>query len=212
MIKDKITQELRDRFLQEINKSRDTGKERGFHLCIENDTKLSAGEICIGNECSTRFQDVSISCKGRKVQGDFHTHPYLDEARKKFDIPPKISDDSVRFTLKTFFEEKGRTSTTPSHTDAISAILTKCSKRTEGTTCVGSDLDINQVECWTPKNIEDGDCLRALVEQISPRGKGYKTMPHDWVEPLFEKEMIELKSTTLKSTKPKSTKQKSQKR
>ena len=63
MIKDKITQELRNRFLQEINKSRDTGKERGFYLCIEDNDKLSAGNICIGYECGTMLQVAVISCK-----------------------------------------------------------------------------------------------------------------------------------------------------
>lgn len=44
--------------------------------------------------------------------------------------------------------------------------------------------------------MDDGDCVRALMEKISPKEEdGYQTLPHDWVKPLFDKEIIELKST-----------------
>jgi len=191
-IKDKITPQLRNRFLQEIKKSRETGKERGFHICIEDNGKLSAGDTCIGEECSMKFQHVSISCPGKKVQGDFHTHPYLAEVRKAFNITFKASDKLIRSATETFLEERGMTPTIPSHADTRSAILGKCSKRTEGTTCIGSDLDIENVECWTIKQMDDGDCVRALMEHLSPDEEEQK-LPKEWVKPLFETEMIRLK-------------------
>lgn len=199
MIKDKITPQLRKRFLQEIKKSKETGKERGFHICIEDNGKLSAGGTCIANnsnmlseECSMKFQNVGISCPGKKVQGDFHTHPYLAEVRKSFGITFKASDELIRSATETFLEDRGMTATIPSHADARSAVLGKCSKRTEGTTCVGSDLDMDKVECWTIKQMDDGDCIRALMEHMSPEEKEQK-LPKDWVKPLFEIEMIRLK-------------------
>ena len=151
-----------------------------------------------------KFQNISISCPGKKVQGDFHTHPYLDEVKKSFGITFKASDELIRsatetFLEETFLEERGLSSTIPSHADARSAVLGKCSKRTEGTTCVAnnsnmlsSDLDLNKVECWTIKQMDDGDCIRALVEHISPEEEEHK-LPKDWIKPLFEIEMIRLK-------------------
>jgi hypothetical protein len=191
-IKDKTTPQLRKRFLEEIKKSKETRKERGFHICIEDNGKLSAGDTCIGEECSMKFQHVSISCPGKKVQGDFHTHPYLAEVRKAFGITFKASDELIRSATETFLEERGMTPTIPSHADARSAVLGKCSKRTEGTTCVGSDLDLDKVECWTIKQMDDGDCIRALMEHISPEEEEHK-LPKDWIKPLFEIEMIRLK-------------------
>lgn len=191
-IKDKVTPVLRKRLLQEIKKSKETGKERGFHICIEDNGKLSAGDTCIGEECSMKFQNIGISCPGKKVQGDFHTHPYLAEVRKSFGITFKASDELIRSATETFLEERGMTPTIPSHADARSAVLGKCSKRTEGTTCVGSDLDLDKVECWTIKTMDDGDCIRALMEHISPEEEGHK-LPKDWIKPLFEIEMIRLK-------------------
>lgn len=200
-IKDKTTPQLRKRFLEEIKKTKETGKERGFHLCIEKDGKLSAGETCTGDECGLRFKSPELSCPGRKVQGDFHTHPYLADVRKRFNITfGGASDELISASVESFLKEIGHTSTTPSHSDAIDAILGKCAKKMDGTTCIGTDLYMDKVECWTIKNMDDGDCVRALVEKISPRGKGYSTLPHEWVKPIFNIEMIDLKSTRRKSS------------
>ena len=203
MIEDKITPQLRKRFLQEIKKTRDTGKEHGFHLCIENNTKLSAGNTCIGDECSIKFQSPDLSCPGRKVQGEFHTHPYLKDVKKQFNITFKTSnkrDTLLDAAVRSFLEEKGPIHTTPSHSDTIDTILGKCSKKLEGTVCIGSDLDQNRVECWTTKNIDEGDCIRAMVDRSSPseeeEGEEEKsTLPHKWVKPLFDVEIIDLKDT-----------------
>ena len=207
MIKDKITPQLKKRFLQEIKKTRDTGKEYGFHLCIERNTQLSAGNTCVGNECSIKFQSPDLSCPGRKVQGEFHTHPYLEDVRKQFNITFKMlhkgSDELLDASVRSFLEEKGPIHTLPSHSDTIDAILGKCAKKMEGTICIGSDLDQTRVECWTTKSIDEGDCVRALVERLSPseeeKGKEGEeeksTLPHEWVKPLFEVEIIDLKNT-----------------
>ena len=192
-IKDKINPQLRKRFLEEIKKTKETGKERGFHLCIEENGKLSAGDVCTGDECAIKFQQVSISCPGKKVQGDFHTHPYLADVRKSFGITFKASDELIRSATEIFLERRGLTPTIPSHADARSAVLGKCSKRTEGTTCVGSDLDESKIECWNTKEVDDGDCIRALMEYITPKEEGEAKLPKEWIRPLFEVEMINLK-------------------
>lgn len=40
---DKIAPVLRKRFLEEVKKTKETGKERCFHMCIEENGKLSDG-------------------------------------------------------------------------------------------------------------------------------------------------------------------------
>ena len=60
MLKDKVTPQLRKRFLQEIKKSKETGKERGFHMCIEDNGKLSAGNTCIANNSNMLSKECSI--------------------------------------------------------------------------------------------------------------------------------------------------------
>lgn len=200
-IKDKITPQLRKKFLEEIKKTEEIGKERGFHLCIEKDGKLSAGETCTGNECGLKFRSSELSCPGRKVQGDFHTHPYLTDVRKRYNITFKgASNELLRASVESYLKEIGHTPTIPSHSDVIDAILGKCAKKMEGTTCIGTDLDMNKVECWTIKNIDDGDCIRALMEKISPIEEDESTLPHDWTKSLFNIEMIDLKNTRRKSS------------
>lgn len=201
MIKDRTTPQLRKKFLEEIKKTKETGKERGFHLCIEKDGKLSAGDTCTGDECSLLFRQPSLSCPERNVQGEFHTHPYLTQVRKLFNITFKgASDKLISASVESYLKEIGHTPTMPSHTDTTDAILGKCAKKMEGTTCIGTDLDINKVECWTTKNIDDGDCIRALMEKVSPREEDYSTLPHEWEKPLFNIEIIDLKSIRRKIT------------
>lgn len=196
MIKDKINPELRKRFLQEIKRSKETDIERGFHICIEKNGKLSAGDTCVGDKCSLKFPHISVSCPGKKVQGDFHTHPYLSDVRKKFGLTHKVSDQLIKSAIGIFLAERGITPTIPTQGDAISAILGKCSKKTNGTTCIGSDLDESKVECWTVnEDIGNGDCFTAFMERISPEETGSK-LAKDWVKPLFEKEMINLKKAS----------------
>lgn len=195
MIKDKFTPQLRQRFLEEITKSEETGKERGFHLCIEKDGKLSAGNMSIGGESSTRFHLPSLSCPGRKVQGEFHTHPFLKDIRKQYNFTvSELSDKRLKAAAMSSLR-KGYEPTNPSHQDVLAAILENCTKMTNGTTCIGSDLDMDKVECWTIKNVSKWNCIRAFKEKIFPKEKGGSTFPHKWVRPLFNVEMIDLKNT-----------------
>jgi hypothetical protein len=201
MMKDKITPQIRKKFLLAIRQTKETGKEHGFHMCIENDGKLSPGDMCIGDECSIKLHSMHMPCAEKKVQGDFHTHPYLVDAKKYFNITFKASDTLMKETVRQFLEEKGLTITTPSHADARDAILGKCSKKTEGTTCIGTDLESSRVECWTPKDIDDGDCVRALTDrlELSAGEDKESTLPHEWIRPLFNMEIIDLKTVKRKN-------------
>lgn len=200
-IKDKITPQIRKKFSQAIRQTKETGVEHGFHLCIEKDGKLSPGDMCIGDECSIKLHEMHMPCAEKKVQGDFHTHPYLVDMRKYFNITFKASDKLMKSAAEQFLEERGRTITMPSHSDARNAILGKCSKKTEGTTCVGTDLDDSRVECWTPKDIGEDACVMALAERLGLSiGKDKdSTLPHEWLIPLFNIEMLDLKTTKRKN-------------
>jgi hypothetical protein len=198
-IKDKITPKIRKKFLLAIRQTKDTGKEHGFHLCIENDGKLSSTNMYIGDEHSIKLHEIHMPCAEKKLQGDFHTHPHLIDAKKYFNITFQASDKLMKSAIKQFVEERGLTVTMPSHSDARDAILGKCSKKTEGTTCVGTDLDNSRVECWTPKDIDDGDCIRALAEKLGATiDDDNSTIPHEWIRPLFNIEMIDLKTNKRK--------------
>lgn len=196
-IKDKITPSIRKKFLLAIKNTKETGKEHGFHICIKDNGKLSATNMCIGGECSIKLHQMHMPCAEKKAQGDFHTHPYLADAKKYFSTTLKVSDKQMKSIVRQFIEEKGFTATMPSHSDARDAILGKCAKKTEGTTCIGTDLDDSRVECWTPKDIDNGNCIRALAEELGPSVNEDKesTLPHEWIRPLFNIEIIHLKDS-----------------
>lgn len=42
-MRDKITPQIRKKFLKAINQTKETGIEHGFHICIDNNGKLSPG-------------------------------------------------------------------------------------------------------------------------------------------------------------------------
>lgn len=130
---------------------------------------------------------------------DSHT-PLFERCKKYFNITFQASEQLMKSAVRQFIEKKGFTITTPSHSDARDAILGKCAKKTEGVTCIGADLDDSRIECWTPKNIDEGDCIKALVERLGqPVGDDESTLPHKWLIPLFNIEMIDLKTTKRKN-------------
>ncbi len=196
-IKDKITPQIRKKFSQAIRRTKETGKEHGFHICIENNGKLSPINMCVGDECSIKLHQMHMPCVDKKIQGDFHTHPYFEDVKKYFNTTFKLSDQLKKAVIRQFVEEKGASVSMPSYSDALNAILGKCSKKTEGTTCIGTDLDDNRVECWTPKDISDDNCLRALVDRLE-FSTSESTLPHEWIRPLFNVEMIDLKNSKRK--------------
>lgn len=135
------------------------------------------------------------------VHGDFHVHPYLANAKRKYrelgkQVPiDDILKQEVRKSLIDTYEEKGidtTSQTIPSYKDALNTILHKCFQNTDTTTCAGSDLDKNQIECWTPKDVRSGQCIRAVFELRKVANKKKEFFPKKWIVPLFEKEQITL--------------------
>ena len=61
-IKDKITPELKNRFLQEIRTTIENGKERGFLICKDEKDRLSATKSCEGKECGIDLSILESQC------------------------------------------------------------------------------------------------------------------------------------------------------
>lgn len=79
----------------------------------------------------------------------------------------------------------------PSHGDLLTALSRKYDNIDLGTTCIASDAIPNEAECWSIKNkITKGDYERAEKESDSPF---VHDDPHDWIKPLFIREVIDLK-------------------
>lgn len=199
MIKNKITSELKKAFIEEIEKTINTGKEQGFLICVEdkgNDIKkgdlFPSKKRCQGQECGFIIKDVSGYCPD-KIQGAFHTHPYLPNIENFYGHKPSEKEIKKGINIyKKHFERMGILLQSPSHHDVVDTLLNQCVGESEGTVCTGTDLDLNKVECWTVRNdekIKIRDCSRANEEVKKRIGD----KPREWVKPLFDKEIIFLK-------------------
>lgn len=203
MIKDKITIELKSKFQDAINKTKENGEEHGFYLCSDKKelSELSPSELRFGKDSRINLGDPVVSCHGKKVQGNFHTHSYLTlfKQKSKFN-KPGMSDEDVKKFIKEKHGEyiketgvKGITLDSPSPKDLLTSILYSCVGKPEGIMCTGNDMGNNKVECWTPKEIQKTDCDRAYHTLYSD-GKEKEMITYEsWMTPLFDKEIIDLK-------------------
>lgn len=194
MIKDKITPKLKTRFLEEIDKTMKNGNERGFLLCRDIDGTLSASRTSIGENDKINFSDINTQCPFM-IQGDFHTHASASDMKRfiKKELPEeKVSDDVVRDIAIKLYKKNGISTTEPSHGDLLGLLVLKGKNKIIGTVCTGSDAEPNKIECWTARdNINNDDYKRASVEIKNPNLSRHA--PHDWIKPLFHKEIINLK-------------------
>lgn len=197
MIKDKITPALKEKFRQTIDKTIDTGKDQGFFICSDKQGSLYPSKPCEGEECKI-LEDQSSICPVR-IQGNFHTRPYLASAKRKYkEIGKQVPIDDVlkqeiRKSLTEMHEEKGVVGISPivpDYKDSLYTIVHKCFRNTDVSTCVGSDLEKNKIECWTPKDIRKGQCVRAVFDFRNIVGKKKEFFPKKWIVPLFDKEQI----------------------
>lgn len=133
MIKDKITPELKRRFIEDIKITKDIGKERGFFFCENKEQKLIPAKSCEGTSCELLLGDPRKVCPPEtKPFGDFHTHPYMHDAKVELKnrgekIPP---DEELRIRFNKNIREahekitgvKGITVSSPSYTDILQAL------------------------------------------------------------------------------------------
>jgi len=191
-IKNKITPEIKKAFLEEIKKTKVTGREQGFPICIDKKGKLFAPtKRCEGEECGIFIGNIHEYCPD-KVQGGFHTHTNMIDVEKFYGR--KLSEQEIENAIKLYkryFEREGTMIQTPSHHDLVDTLINQCVGETKGTICTGSDLDENKVECWTVKGerVKIRDCSRATEEHKERISTG----PRKWIKPLYDKEIIDLK-------------------
>ena len=190
MIKDKISPQLKKAFSESIDKTKNTGREHGFFMCLND--KLFPSEVkCEGLMCGIVAEIKPETCPN-KIQGFFHAHPH--KPLLEMMIGRKLSNieiEQMRVKSKEF-EKRGITIQTPSHRDALTAFITKCEKRTEGTACIGSDLETGKVECWTPKKNADNLIICNIAKIDDKVTKEIGGMPKRWIRQLFDKEIINL--------------------
>lgn len=205
MIKDKISPDLKKRFKDEIKKSIKEGKERGFYLCLDEKGKIFSSTSSEGDVEEVNLEHIR-ECKG-KVEGDFHVHVHISSIKKdmlllrkeyekeyekelKYKLP---SDEKIKYVWKKIFRRTGLTPSSPSENDLLTAAKRKCDGTTNGTACVGSDIDKDRVECWTIINEfmtkKTCDKITERYEKIGELGDS----PSKLTKRLFLREVIDLK-------------------
>lgn len=126
------------------------------------------------------------------TQGDFHTHPFLSEGRKEVTTrfpERKFSDEEVREFVSRIFRDNKQSPNSPSDRDLRLAIKEKFQGKTGGTACIGGDIEIDNVECWTAiDDIKQEDFIKVLTEPEQKDG-----FPKEWLKRLFDREIIGLK-------------------
>ena len=211
MIKDKITPELRSRFLEDIKLSKESGKERGFFLCENQERKLIPSKSCEGTECEIHLGDPRTGCPPEtKTYGEFHTHPYIYSAKRELIKAGKISPheelkigEELRITMGKNIREahekitkvKGITINTPSYTDVLRALLAKSINITNGTVCTSTDVETDKIECWTIKDIPKEQlkksAIMAMIELDKVKPVGSQLMKK-WIDDISDREIIHL--------------------
>ena len=210
MLKDKISPALKNRFLEEIKKSGESNKERGFLLCLSEKGHIYPTRTCEGTECDITLWKTMVGegrCTG-EVQGEFHTHPVrttlTGSVKGILGFTPE--EESIKKAVIDILQKKHKeegidiTLQTPSYRDVLNAVLTKCIGFTNGTSCIGTDIEDDRIECWTvKKDISTKDmkdaCDKAnseIKEEERERKEDFVPIKR-WVKPIFDREVISLK-------------------
>ena len=200
MIKNKITPGIKLRFLDAIDKTKQTGREHGFFLCLDHRGDISPSRTKSGEMHRLDLGSPIIACPGQKMRGDFHTHSYFTTTKNmsKF-VTPGMSDDDIRNLVRNEFDKykkdlgiKGLSINSPSEKDLLKTILHNCAGISK-TACVGSDMGDDKVECWTAKDTSPDACNTAY-DMLFEGEKERTTVVYDKrIIPLFDKETIYLK-------------------
>lgn len=200
MIIKKITSEFKKRFAEELKRSSIDGKERYIPLCIDERKKLVIGvNTCIGTECMV--PEEMIECpRGTIKQGDFHTHPFMKDIRENPElreflrqkyghIPP---DEIILQHLKNINELRRKYGySLPSQHDIAIAMENKCIDNINYTSCVGTDIMPDVVNCLeVEKDISNEDCEKA-TEELTIFSKGIERA-EEWTRKYFKAEKIDI--------------------
>lgn len=86
---------------------------------------------------------------------------------------------------------------TPSYIDALKTLSFKYDGFTQGTICIGTDMDKDKVECWTVKetgkDANSKNRKKMEEEWKYAIGMGGDMAIKKWVVPLFDKDVVDLK-------------------
>lgn len=117
------------------------GKEYGFLLCSDEKEKLSATKSISGDD-HLFFKHLKKQCNF-KIQGDFHTHPHANNAKRFFEkqLGREIPIEEVKEGLKDAAKKKNIPLTEPSYGDILGTMILNYNNEISGTTCVGTDID-----------------------------------------------------------------------
>lgn len=206
---DKITLELKERLKDAVKKTVDTGKEQGFYICKDKEGNLFADKGCEGGQCDIMIGRPQDACKGETNQGDFHTHPFKSLAPfERMTLIKTYGYDRVKNDLENVIKEelkylhkkqglKDVSINTPSYIDALKTLSFKCNGLTQGTICIGTDIEKDKIECWTVKET-DKDTNSKNCKKMEKEWKNAVIMGGDmpikkWIAPLFNKIIIDLK-------------------
>lgn len=150
--------------------------------------KIIKMEDYFGEQCGFVIENIREYCPD-KVQGAFHTHPYIIDLEHFYGRRP--TEKEIDGAIKSY-KKHGINLTTPSHHDLIDTLLNQCLGAAVGTVCTGSDLDLEKVECWTVKSdkVKARDCVQAIQEHEERIAEE----PREWVKPLFDREIINIKA------------------
>jgi len=142
--------------------------------------------------CHIIADPIPGECPG-KIKGFFHVHPHIAAFEKILDrkfTQAKI-DKLISFS-KEFSKKQNISLQIPSHRDLLTALFQKCERKTDGITCIASDIETEKIECWTTKKNAANfvTCNLAKIDnKLTKEVGGYPKM---WIKPLFHKEVINL--------------------
>ena len=206
MIKDKVTPKLKERLIDAIKKTIDTGKEQGFYICKDKKGKLFADKGCEGKQCDLIIGRPQDACKGNINQGDFHTHPYTSlHPFERMVLIKTYGYSRVEKDLKNVIKEefkylhekeglKNVSINTPSYIDTLKALGFKCDGLTQGTVCIGTDIENDKVECWTVRETDkdtNSKNYNKMEEEWKYAVRRGGDMPvKKWIVSIFDKEII----------------------
>lgn len=204
MIKNKITPELKKKILEEIKLSGESGKERGFFLCFDKKGELFASKTFEGvkGKISEKEWKEHSTCTGN-IQGNFHTHPGMKNIRNLgkrmgYDLSDREIKIVAKETARKEMEDVGikglGTVHTPSYNDTLIELMYKCVDESEGTTCIGTDVDDSKIECWTPKPFTAKNYSNICNKTLNKYKKLKSESDYEpWIIPLYNIETISLK-------------------
>lgn len=196
-IKDKVTPQLRNRFLQEIGKTIENGKERGLLICTDREGILSVTKSLEGEKHNIDLKSLKYECPF-KIQGEFHTHTYAAEAQKYVEekTGTKVSLEEAKVVIADIAKKKNRSLSLPSYGDTLGTVILRYTNETLGTTCIGNDIDTDRIECWTTKNGITEDNFDTAFRELN--GPDINGRPKEWIEQLFDKETVNLRNSNKK--------------